>query len=391
MNKIKWYAKAIYTFVALVVVLGLSLVTTLPVTAGAPELPVDLGTAGDFAIFASSGISTTGTTLITGDIGLGAGVTSTAFTGFSQTLVGAYATSSRVVGKLYAYDYAAPTPAYVNTAEIDMLAAYDDAFARTIPDETELGAGDISGRTLAPGLYKWGTGVLIDDTGVTLEGGADDVWIFQIAQDLTVSNGAHVYLSGGAQAKNIFWAVTGGTTLGTTSVFNGNILCKTLIAMNTGARLNGRALAQTAVTLIANTITAPSGVAPAELVAETGGSYTGTAGSPVSLSGSATGGTPPYTYAWDLDNNGTYETSGKHVSHTWATAGNYTVGLRVTDYVAAADTDTASVNITTAPPPTVGGTAYPPNKVMILAPWIALAAAIIAGATIFLRRRRAQS
>jgi hypothetical protein len=226
MNKIKWYAKAIYTFVALVLVLGLSLVTTLPVTAGAPELPVDLGTAGNFVIFTSSGISTTGTTLITGDIGLGAGVTSTAFTGFPKTLVGAYATSSLVVGKLYAYDYAPPTPTYVNTAEIDMLAAYDDVFARTIPDETELGAGDISGMTLAPGLYKWGTGVLIDDTGVTLEGGADDVWIFQIAQDLTVSNGAHVYLSGGAQAKNIFWAVTGGTTLGTTSVFNGNILCK---------------------------------------------------------------------------------------------------------------------------------------------------------------------
>jgi PKD repeat protein len=159
--------------------------------------------------------------------------------------------------------------------------------------------------------------------------------------------------------------------------------------MNTGARLNGRALAQTAVTLIANTITAPSDVAPAELVTEAGGSYTGTAGSPVSLSGSAIGGKPPYTYAWDLDNNGTYETSGKYVSHIWATAGNYTVGLRVTDYVAAIDTDTASVNITTAPP--VGGTAYPPNKVMILAPWIALAAAIIAGATIFLRRRRAQS
>ena len=130
----------------------------------------------------------------------------------------------------------------------------------------------------------------------------------------------------------------------------------------------------------------------APLTAEAGGPYTGTAGSPVSLSGSATGGTPPYTWAWDLDNDGAYDDSTlQNPSHTWATAGDYTVGLKVTDNVAATDTDTASVHITTPTPPTgVGGTAYPPNKVMILAPWIALAAAIIAGATIFLRRRRAQ-
>jgi len=95
-------------------------------------------------------------------------------------------------------------------------------------------------------------------TDVTLSGGPDDVWIFQIAQTLTVGNGVHVTLSGGAQAKNIFWQVAGQTTLGTTSVFNGNILAKTNITMTAGARLNGRALAQTAVTLIANTIVKPT-------------------------------------------------------------------------------------------------------------------------------------
>ena len=130
----------------------------------------------------------------------------------------------------------------------------------------------------------------------------------------------------------------------------------------------------------------------APVTADAGGPYTGTAGSSVSLSGSATGGTPPYTYAWDLDNDGAYDDStAQNPSYTWATVGDYTVGLKVTDSRTDTDTDTASVHITTATPPTgVGGTAYPPNKVMILAPWIALAAAIIAGATIFLRRRRAQ-
>jgi hypothetical protein len=134
-----------------------------------------------------------------------------------------------------------------------METAYTDAAGRTLPDFTELGAGNIDGLTLVPGLYKWGTGVTIP-TGVTLTGGANDVWIFQIAQDLTVGNGAIVTLSGGAQATNIFWQVAGQVTLGTTSQFKGIILCQTLIQMNTGAKLEGRALAQTAVTLDSNNV-----------------------------------------------------------------------------------------------------------------------------------------
>ena len=138
-----------------------------------------------------------------------------------------------------------------------MQTAYTNAAGRTLPTATELGAGNIGGLTLAPGLYKWGTGVIIP-TNVTLSGGANDVWIFQIAQTLTVSSGVHVILSGGAQAKNIFWQVAGKTTLGTTSVFNGNILDKTAIVLNRGATLNGRALAQTAVTLIGDTVVEPA-------------------------------------------------------------------------------------------------------------------------------------
>ena len=113
--------------------------------------------------------------------------------------------------------------------------------------------------TLAPGLYKWSSPVLIP-TRVTLDakGNPNAVWIFQIAQGLTVGNGAIVTLSGGAQAKNIFWQVAGQTTLGTTADFKGIVLCKTLIAMKTGAVIRGRALAQTAVTLQMNAVIKPN-------------------------------------------------------------------------------------------------------------------------------------
>ena len=247
---------SIWFVLGLVLSLSLSLTPALP--AMAAQAPVNLGSAGNFAILAKSGITTTGTTSIVGDIGVSP-MAATYITGFGLIMdaLNTLATSSLVAGKVYAADYTPPTPAYMTTAVSDMETAYTDAAGRTLPDATELGAGNIGGMTLAPGLYKWGTGVTIP-TGVTLSGGANDVWIFQIAQTLTVGNGVHVNLSGGAQAKNIFWQVAGQTTLGTTSVFNGNILCQTAIVLNTGATLNGRALAQTAVTLIANTIVKPT-------------------------------------------------------------------------------------------------------------------------------------
>jgi hypothetical protein len=159
---------------------------------------------------------------------------------------------------VYAANYAVPTPAKMTTAVSDMQTAYTDAAGRTNPTATGLGAGDISGLTLTPGLYKWGTGLAIN-TGVTLncQGNANAVFIFQIAQNLNVGNGAIVTLSGGCQASNIFWQVAGQATLGTTSNFKGVILCQTAIVLNTGATLTGRALAQTAVTLNANAVASP--------------------------------------------------------------------------------------------------------------------------------------
>jgi hypothetical protein len=138
-----------------------------------------------------------------------------------------------------------------------MEAAYADAAGRTLPDFINLGGGNISGLTLTPGLYTWGSGVTIDTgASVTLKGGKNDVWIFQIAGTLTVGNGAQVILKG-AQAKNIFWQVADVTTIGTTANFKGIILDKTLIALQTGAVLTGRALAQTEVTLQMNAVIEP--------------------------------------------------------------------------------------------------------------------------------------
>jgi hypothetical protein len=217
---------------------------------------LNLGTAGDYVILAKSGVSTTGVTAVVGDVGLSPAAASFV-TGFAlSSPATTFTTSARVTGKVWAADYAVPTPANLTTAILNMQTAYTDAAGRTSPTATELGAGNIQGMTLAPGLYKWGTGVSIP-SAVTLSGGANDVWIFQIAQNLTVGNGAIVTLSGGAQAKNVFWQVAGQATLGTTSDFKGIILGKTLIAFNTGAAITGRALAQTAVTLNATAITNP--------------------------------------------------------------------------------------------------------------------------------------
>jgi hypothetical protein len=166
-----------------------------------------------------------------------------------------FSTSSLVTGKAYAANYTSPTPSKMTTAVSDMEIAYNDAANRKLPDYTERFAGDLTGQTLTHGLYKWSTGVLVSAGGVTISGTANDVWIFQIAQNLELANGAIVTLSGGAQASNIFWQVAGQVTLGTTAAMKGILLCQTQIVMNTSATLNGRALAQTAVTLDANTIT----------------------------------------------------------------------------------------------------------------------------------------
>jgi ice-binding like protein len=229
----------------------------LSATTFAFRTAVDLGIAGRFAILSKAGISTTGTTAIVGHIGVSP-IASTAITGFGLTRdsSGRFSTSSLVTGRIYAANYAPPTPSMLTTAVGDMQIAYNDAAGRTNPGVMELAGGRIGGRVLRPGLYKWSTNVVIQ-SDVTLSGSENAVWIFQIAGNLAISSGKKVLLSGGARPRNIYWQVAGKTTLGTTAVFNGNILCKTAIVLKTGAKLNGRALAQTAVALDANAIKRP--------------------------------------------------------------------------------------------------------------------------------------
>jgi hypothetical protein len=226
--------------------------------------PVNIGTAGNFAILSKTGISTTGTSHITGDIGVSPAA-ATYITGFGLTMdvSGAFSTSSLVVGNVHAADYSFPTPTMMTAAVSDMETAYTGAAGRTSPDFTELYAGDITGKTLTRGLYKWSTAVLVSVGGVTISGTSNDVWIFQIAQNMELADGAVVTLAGGAQASNIFWQVAGQVTLGTTAAMKGIILCKTAIIMRTGAALNGRALAQTAITLDADVVSGPTAVTAA--------------------------------------------------------------------------------------------------------------------------------
>jgi hypothetical protein len=212
---------------------------------------VNLRMAGNFAILSKSGITDVYKSTITGDIG-------------SSPITGAaiLVSCAEVAGTIYSVNAAGPLPCRVTnasrltTAVSNMQNAYTDAAGRSNPNYLNLGAGNIGGKTLKAGLYKFTSAVVIP-TDVTISGSSTDVWIFQVAGTLKMSSGVKIILSGGAQAKNIFWQTSGAVTLGTTSHFEGIILGKTGINLQTSASINGRLLAQTAVTLQMSTVTQP--------------------------------------------------------------------------------------------------------------------------------------
>lgn len=231
---------------------GAAAATDAPVTSAAPQSPVDLGSDGNFAILSKSGITDVFSSSIVGDVG------SSPITGAAIGL-----RCSEVTGTIYTVNAAGPLPcrvvdpARLTTSVGDMETAYTDAAGRSTPDFLNLGAGEIGGLTLAPGLYKWTSNLSISDD-VTLSGGPDDVWVFQVDGTLREASAKNVTLAGGAQAKNVFWQTAGSVTIGTTAHFEGTVLSKTMIAMRTHATINGRLLAQTAVTLQMNSVTVPA-------------------------------------------------------------------------------------------------------------------------------------
>jgi hypothetical protein len=212
---------------------------------------VNLGLAGEYAILSKTGVTDVYKSTITGDVG-------------SSPITGAaiLVTCTEVSGTIYSVDAAGPLPCRVTNATRlttsvgDMQTAYNDAAGRPNPDNLNLGAGTLGSLTIRPGLYKFTSAVTITKN-ITLSGGANDIWIFQVDGTLSMGSAVKITLSNGAQAKNIFWQVAGAVTLGTTSHFEGIILGKTGINLRTGATINGRLLAQTAVTLQMSTVTKP--------------------------------------------------------------------------------------------------------------------------------------
>ena len=209
--------------------------------------PVNLGSAGNFIILGQSAITDVPSSAITGNVGLSPA------TGASIGLA-----CPEVTGNIYSVDAAGPackitSAAALTTAFNDKGTAYTDAAGRA-PDYTELAAGNIGGMNLGPATYKWSTALSMT-SNVTLTGGPHDVWIFQVAQGLVVSSGVQIVLAGGALPQNIFWQVFSAANLGTTSQFKGTIISQTSVVMKTGATINGRLLAGTAISLDQNTVT----------------------------------------------------------------------------------------------------------------------------------------
>ena len=239
-------------------VAALTVAMAMPGAAASQNQPaVNLRSTAHFAVLAGSKVSNIPASAIKGDVGLSPAAGSK-ITGFGDT---------EVTGTIFTADATGPAGSVtaasdLTTAQGDLTIAYNDAAGRTpVPEGTFLnpGAGNIGGKTLVPGLYKFTGSAEITGSDLVLTGNTTDVWIFQIASSLNVGDGIKITLAGGAEADNVFWQVGTSATLGTTCAFKGTIMADQSISLNTGATLNGRALASiAAVTLAGNAITRPT-------------------------------------------------------------------------------------------------------------------------------------
>lgn len=198
---------------------------------------INLRTVDSFAVLAGSGITNTGPTTITGDMGTFPTTTETGFG--SITLNGVNNAGNTVT----------------QTAKTDLVTAYNDAAGQS---PTSTIATELGGSTLKSGAYTSNDGTFQITGTLTLdgEGNSDAVFVFKTGSTLITANSSKIVLINGAQSCHIFWQVTSSATLGTNSSFKGNILALTSATLTTGASLEGRVLARNgAVTLDSNTIT----------------------------------------------------------------------------------------------------------------------------------------
>jgi len=214
---------------------------------------VDLKSAGEFGILAGVGISNNaGFSVINNqDVGIYPGLRSSV-TGFPPARV--------VGGVILCADDLVPagTPALLNQAKLDLVAAYLFAEGATNPAPATV-SGDQGGKTLAPGIYKSTSTLLIQNGDLTLDGQGDPnaTWIFQVASAFTTVGGAggSIILTGGAQAKNIFWQTGSSATIGDYTTFYGNVLALQSITMKSYAVATGRMLAQNGAVVMTGTNT----------------------------------------------------------------------------------------------------------------------------------------
>jgi len=212
-----------------------------PATALAALTDPLLNTAGNYAVLAGSTVTNTGPSWISGRIGLSPG---TSVTGFPPGSV----SMAQDIGPA-----SAATQAQIDLCGTASGACTGGTYGRAAGETpcTTVGV-NLGGSTLGPGIYCQGTLGITAGQTLTLNGLG--IYVFQAASTLITGAGSRVFLTGGAQPCDIFWAVGSSATIGASTTFVGNILAVASITMVTGATLNGRALARAAVTLDTNRI-----------------------------------------------------------------------------------------------------------------------------------------
>ncbi|MFW7415340.1 ice-binding family protein [Demequina sp. SO4-18] len=252
-------ASTIVPRISFLLVTGIGLMVALVIGVGGPasaatvlDGPVDLGTAATYGVLGASTVTNTGPTVVNGDLGLSPGTSITGFGGAPDGMVN---------GTVH------QTDAEATQAQSDALVGYDTAASLS---PTQTGVGELAGLSLTPGVYTGGELALSGNGTLTLAGSADSVWVFQAASTLTVGSASQIVITGGASACNVFWQVGSSATIGTAADFSGTVLADQSVTATTGATIEGRLIALNgAVTLDTNTITAPTGCAPAAAPYET--------------------------------------------------------------------------------------------------------------------------